>query len=712
MDIVISKLIEDEHNPTVPSYLVTSTAPFNVEDASRTLSDASEANLKDVIEHLYQNSQTQCHQPRRDCGLVITIHGYNTGPDETGSDGVLDTWYRPLADYINHFDPFIQAQANQLVYLGYRWPSESLKKKGIRLEALTALPFLLNVLVYGGLLLTIMSMVLMFSFNLSMLALLALPGVLLFSIVFCLYALRISVYFRDAYRASNFGVTDLVELIRRLDQGLVERKVNEALTSAALVQRLISDIPQLQSLDPHLLSKGIQTVRSQLAIRPDLPLNRDDPRFIKFSHSLKDKVEFCTEINQDTLDEIIQRLSIQEKQEFKAAQDYWEAHPIKLSMIGHSMGGQVTTQAIRILSDVFDPRSVGAVQENSAQKLPSPRVGRVFSLGRLVLVSPDTPVLAITSGRANFLRSSLRRFEEAYLFSNEGDLALRIASTAANYFSFPARSRTQGYRLGNVTILSERLRRMNASASSHLYGIVNLSELLQGISHHLLPYLGVSVLNRNMSQSLDPRRPIHIDQVSVTCSHADADQEAIADLFTYFDCTEYRDYTDYNREGSCREHNVLILDKQRSPLRLWAYMRLFVAYAQFSPQTFPHGRDVHGGYFAGKLAKLLLYRLAFLGFEGLINSLIDTPVEDLGIHTHLPPDLEQAIAKARATSTSERSTDDTINSHLVRYTAAMRLLSWVCEQKQIQVAVSPERFKVDVAGFNRDVVREAMLTDD
>jgi hypothetical protein len=711
MDIVISKLIEDEQTAAVPSYLVTSTAPFNVEDASRALDHASEANLKDVIEHLYQNSQRQRQQPKQDCGLVITIHGYNTGPDSTGNDGVVDVWYRPLADYINQADPFIQAQSGRFVYLGYRWPSESLKKKGIRIEALGALPFLLNILVCSGLLLTILSMVFMFSLSMSMLAFLTILGVVLFSIVFCLYALRVSVYFRDAYRANNFGVTDLVELIRRLDQGLVERKMNETLTSSELVQRLISDIPQLQYLDTNLLTSGVQTIRKQLSVRPDVSLVRENPRFVQFIHNLESRVEFRDEISRDTLQEIVEHIARQQERELKAAQDYWENNPIKLSMIGHSMGGHVTTQTVRILSDVFDPRSVGTVQEDSAQKFPSPRVGRVFSLGRLILVSPDIPVLAITSGRSNFLRSSLRRFEEAYLFSNEGDLALRIASTAANYFSFPARSRTQGYRLGNVTILSGHLQRIGHDSTSSAYGIVNLAELLQGVPHHLLPYLGVSVLNRNTSQSLDPSNSLNCNQSSVTCSQADADQEAIADLFTYVDCTEYRDYTDYNRAGSQQEHNVLILDKQRSPLRLWDYARLFMAYAQFSPKTFPRGRDVHGGYFAGRLTQLLLYRLAFLGFEGLINSLIDTPTEALGLPPQLPPDLERAIVEARTTVTSDDSRDDK-TIHNKRYVAAIQLLSWICQQKRIQVAVSPERFKVDIAGLNREVAREVMLTED
>src|SRR5258708_19850754 len=63
---------------------------------------------------------------------------------------------------------------------------------------------------------------------------------------------------------------------------------------------------------------------------------------------------------------------------------------------------------------------------------------------RFVLASPDTPAEALLSSRGNFLASALSRFEEAYLFSNEGDEGLRQISTLANYFVFPTNSRNHG----------------------------------------------------------------------------------------------------------------------------------------------------------------------------------------------------------------------------------------------------------------------------
>ncbi|NJL46158.1 MAG: hypothetical protein HC922_11540 [Leptolyngbyaceae cyanobacterium SM2_3_12] len=104
----------------------------------------------------------------------------------------------------------------------------------------------------------------------------------------------------------------------------------------------------------------------------------------------------------------------------------------------------MVTNVIRILSDVFDSRSI--------EHQPTSDVGDVYCLERLVLASPDIPVLTIISNRANFLASSLRRFSESYLFCSEGDIALRIASTAANYIAFPSRTQSRGYRLGNVAL--------------------------------------------------------------------------------------------------------------------------------------------------------------------------------------------------------------------------------------------------------------------
>src|ERR1700761_9501064 len=86
--------------------------------------------------------------------------------------------------------------------------------------------------------------------------------------------------------------------------------------------------------------------------------------------------------------------------------------------------------------------------------IASPNCRHAFSPKRFVLASPDIPAETLLSSRGNFLASALSRFDEAYLFSSEGDEVLRQISTLANYFVFPTKSRNHGFRLGNVEILS------------------------------------------------------------------------------------------------------------------------------------------------------------------------------------------------------------------------------------------------------------------
>src|SRR5262249_25362643 len=132
-----------------------------------------------------------------------------------------------------------------------------------------------------------------------------------------------------------------------------------------------------------------------------------------------------------------------------------------LSFIGHSMGSFVVTNAVRTLTDLFSPaaqpktRATGVVApEDDPLRVERSEIGKAFRLKRLVLVSPDIPAEALMTGRANALQSSLSRFAEAHLFSNEADEVLADISTTANFFSLPTRRRQYGFRLGNVGVLT------------------------------------------------------------------------------------------------------------------------------------------------------------------------------------------------------------------------------------------------------------------
>jgi hypothetical protein len=607
MDLFIDYLFENSQSLPVPGYAVRSTAPINVETEVSEQRDIAKPRLQQVIDCLYANSNTGAKDP----GLVIAIHGYNTGAGIDEGRSVRQGWYTQLGNAVNQ-DPFTQTRTNNYLFLGYLWPSETISKDNLG-NSYKALPFLLGLVWWGGIGLAIAGIILAIVFSAPLAIILTILGVFLFAMVFCLFLLRVIVYFRDSYRASNFGVLDLVELIRQLDQGLMERKMRDGLS-------------------------------------------------------------------------------------YEAALEYWQNNPIKLSFLGHSMGAHVTAEVIRILSDVFDSQSIGKLGRTNVGKLPSAKIGRVFALGRLVLVAPDIPVLAITSGRANFLRSSLRRFEEAYLFSNEGDLALRLASTTANYFSFPAKSRFQGNRLGNVTVkrqVSDRTQKLNN------FGIINLEKLATVKIDDLLQYLEIGILNQRQKQSLDPAsQRLKKDEESVATD--EPDNESIADLFTYFDCTEYQDYT-YYRNGN-QLHNVLLMDGQKSPLKLPAYLRLFRGF--ISSGEFPKSRDVHGGYFWGKFSQLLIYRLAFVGFSGLLEAIVLANPADFGIVAPLPEPLHSDLIAVRSNADSQLKTAQLEPNRQV----ALRYLSWLCQQKHIQVALSSERYQVDVKGRDRGQIRTSVLT--
>lgn len=272
----------------IPGYFVMSSAPPNIEDAKEASEDIQRQaaqGISEIAGHLHTMMGTTADGCAE---LVITVHGYNTS-----RDGV-EAWYKNIFKTINCNDSAIMADPNR-VFIGYRWPSENvaLGQPAKIWEALGALPPLpRDLLLTGGvcaLALLIFELFLLFEtsvwgvvLSLGLLLLLTL-GLLMAALV----VLRLVVYFRDSYRADNFGVLDLVELLRQVDQAIVQ------CTAETLFPQANSDRERQQAL--------------------------------------------------------------------AKARDYWARrtdNKVKLSFIGHSMGGFVVTNVIRILSDVFDSRSV------------------------------------------------------------------------------------------------------------------------------------------------------------------------------------------------------------------------------------------------------------------------------------------------------------------------------------------------------------------
>ncbi|MGD1898415.1 MAG: alpha/beta hydrolase [Phormidesmis sp.] len=571
-----------------------STAPHNIDQEMPDPPQDSFQNAKEGLAaiagelHRIQNDPTIAEPPE----LVIAVHGYNT--EEKG----IRAWYSDIYRYIAQDDKCIRQRRN-LVFVGYRWSSEKVSASPLHLwRNLRALPDVPQAVLAIGL--SFMLTYWGWAFLLDPIwnnPWAELVGVTLLSaavamsmMILTLLLLRVTVYFRDVYRAINFGVPDLTELIRQIDQAVIDLRVGD--------------------------------------LRSHYP---DYADAIRHAHD-KERVA-----------------------------------KIKLNFLGHSMGGLVITNVVRILSDVFDRRSI-------AQN-PVPDIGNTLSLGRLILASPDIPILSIISSRSNGLASSLRRFEETYLFSNEGDLALRLASTAANYISFPSARQNHGHRLGSIA-LTNTLEK----------GILNLALLRQQYPSH-----------RSLKEAISTDKIDILSCLYVTHSSGKGDgylslgelfklepsktvNASLADLFTFFDCTDYKDRRFTLNENGRRiptrkKVGLLTRAKHRKYLKLWDYVELIFLCLRGQ-------LDVHGGYFRGDYSRQLIYRLAFLGFEDMLQAVGQNEASSVGTG------VEEALY------TKEEQLD---------------MFSQLCQHKGIQVYLSPLRYRVDVQGADMVEAKKEMI---
>jgi pimeloyl-ACP methyl ester carboxylesterase len=457
----------DHETPAIPAFFIESTAPNNLDDKDAVPGKTPEYCVKiptprEAVDRIAEELARQ-PEPK----LVITVHGFNSP-----RDAVLETYKKSFLA-VNQ-DTAIHGRG--VVCVGYRWPSE---RMGTPLpSALSAAPWFLL-----GTLFVSLGVVYFVNFVLDLCGLgnsVRIPvtavTAMMAIIPITLFLLRLIVYFRDVYRATTYGVPDLVDIVRLIDTRLDERQ---------------KDL-------------GAENGRADL------------------------------------------------------------------SFIGHSMGGFVVTNAVRILSDVFSPAAkpktvasgVGAVNDDVDLEERS-HIGKVFRLRRLVLVSPDIPAEVLLSGRANDLRSSLDRFQEAHLFSNEGDEVLRDISTTANFFTLPTKRREFGYRLGNAGVLTE-------------WGIT------KGIT---LDKLRIGA--RTLAQLYD-------------ALDSNQFQDSLARRFTYFDCTDSIE----NGQGVV----TVVQPGKPSDLSWIAHLGLLARY------VFVGRPDVHSGYFEPGFVGGLIYRFACIGY--------------------------------------------------------------------------------------------------
>lgn len=497
----------------IPTYFIESTAPENVDDtvvASSKLPPELTGKLTRIDSDLAVQEIAKALASSADPNLVVMVHGFNN------PEPAVLRMYTSAAMTIQGDNAICSRQG--LVCVGYRWPSENMGKpwRG----TWDALPTLPTWILYFGVAVVVLTFPLFYFasettqwwidlfryiWNPNGVHVITLIGWTVAGLVLMTVLLRTIVYFRDNYRATNYGVPDLVQVIRAID----------------------SEIARL---------------------RGDGPSTND----------------------------------------------------VQLSFIGHSMGGFVVTNTIRVLSDAF-AREVSALNSYGADAAPEPTsrpIGKVFSLMRFVLASPDIPAETLLSSRGNFLASALSRFEEAYLFSNEGDEVLRQISTLANYFVFPTKSRNHGFRLGNVEILSRNFGLIDVKEDDFLrvlrIGNMTLQELYDAL------------------EDAKAERQVNAGPVP--------EQAALPKVFTYYDCTDYVDQVD----GDKQARPLLSFAKWRkrndpeAKLRWYSHLYLLLAYVIRGQKP-----NVHGGYFEGLLSQQLIYRLACLGYSGTVAAFGD-----------------------------------------------------------------------------------------
>jgi hypothetical protein len=546
----------------VLGYFVKSTASINVEGAlpkkKAQLEEPPplgktevEPTLQQIAEYIVASDAPE---------VSISVHGYATSAENAQAR------FKAIYDYA-----LKSCQPNTHVYLGYIWPSEP--PLGSFYQALQALPTVLIGNFTGAFVLGITTLILSLGIlpaNLvTLLGLGLVGGVLTFGVLWL------------------GGANTLLPLV----------PVGIVAGVAALT--LLTSQGWGRSLLPLLLTLfvfGFTLIFSLVVLRL-ITYFRD--RYRATNYAGLDIVDLIRELDQAIL-------KASEKADTQNLlwilnSDTPPSEPfryrVKLNFLAHSMGCFVTTNAIRVLSDVFDPC---AIDQN-----PTSALGKTLSLERLILAAPDIPVETAMSGRANVLQSSLRRCEEAYIFSNEGDLALRLASTAANYFSYPARTRFRGYRLGNLTVqhFQSQSQHKNYTLTPEQYGIVNLTPPPRKTNN---PYEYLEL----RADSEEHQNLVELNQVVL--DSPPLDQDSIVNCFTVLDCTNYRDYElpiDEAPSPKTPIKPILSGALGRAALDSLNYINLGLDYFIFK------NVDTHGGYFNGQFSQRLMYRLLFFGFD-------------------------------------------------------------------------------------------------
>jgi hypothetical protein len=264
----------------IPTYFIESTAPYNVDDteaavpagppaglppgiASHLVDIASDQAVKQIAEALLKGA---------DPNLVVMVHGFNN------PEPAVLKMYTSAALAIER-DPQIRNRQG-LVCVGYRWPSE---KMGMPWRGTwDALPTLPTWILYFGILVVLLTFPLFYFasetrqwwidafryvWNPSGVHVITLIGWTVAGLVLMAALLRTIVYFRDNYRASNYGVPDLIQVVRAIDAEIVRQHHHKHGRAGPLPRVQLSFIGH--SMGGFVVTNAIRTLSDVFAVPVD-----------------------------------------------------------------------------------------------------------------------------------------------------------------------------------------------------------------------------------------------------------------------------------------------------------------------------------------------------------------------------------------------------------------------------------------------------------
>ena len=219
----------------IPTYFIESTAPYNVDDTGVAapglppgLPPEIAAHLVDIPSELAVKQIAEALVRGADPNLVVMVHGFNN------PEPAVLKMYTSAALAIQR-DTHIRTREG-LVCVGYRWPSE---KMGMPWRGTwDALPTLPTWILYFGILVVLLTFPLFYFasetkqwwidlfryiWNPGGVHVITLIGWTVAGLVLMTALLRTIVYFRDNFRATNYGVPDLIQVIRAIDAEIVRQ---------------------------------------------------------------------------------------------------------------------------------------------------------------------------------------------------------------------------------------------------------------------------------------------------------------------------------------------------------------------------------------------------------------------------------------------------------------------------------------------------------